>query len=51
MRTSERLKAANERIARALDRARAARQKLLYAEKDTQVLKELNAAIAALEGK
>lgn len=51
MRTQERLRAANEQIAHALTHARKARQRLLYNEKDTKVLTDLNAAIAALENK
>ncbi len=49
MRTSERLKQANERISRALDHARKARQRYLYNETSSRILKELNAAIHALE--
>lgn len=49
MRAQQRLKEANERIARALDHAREARRRFLYNEPDLKVLKELNDTVKILE--
>lgn len=51
MRTSERLKQANEMLAQARKHALIARQRLIYGEREQRVLEALNASIRALEGK